>query len=87
MSYFRKALLALSIFGFLIVAMGAAGGLVWALVDTKNATRVLGSRFAILGICEMVVTLYALGRGITHLTRVDKESGSKQSYLSHSFRK
>lgn len=63
MTFARRAVAFLLSLGFLIVAMGAAGGLLWALVDMKNASRMLGSKFAIVGVCEMVVTLYALGKG------------------------
>ena len=87
MNSLRRVALALFGFGFLIVAMGAAGGLLWALVDTKHAAKMLGSNFAVVGICEMAVTLYALGKGISLLSDSQKESQGKSNNVSHSFRK
>jgi len=87
MTFVRRAVAFLLSLGFLIVAMCAAGGLLWALVDLKSASRMLGSKFAIVGVCEAVVTLFALGRGITFLTGSEKEPDDKPTYISHTFRK
>ena len=87
MSFARRMVVVLLSAGFLIVAMGAAGGLLWALIDTKHATRMLGSNFALVGIGEMVITLYALGKGITFLQKSEKDDHAKPHYVSHSFRK
>jgi hypothetical protein len=87
MSFLRRAVVVLLSVGFLIVATGAAGGLLWALVDTKHAARMLGSNFTLVGVGEVVITLYALGRGITLVQNSGKEPGGNSNYVSHSFRK
>src|SRR5260370_983790 len=48
MSFVRRAVAFLLSLGFLIVAMCAAVGLLWALVDLKSASRMLGSKFSIV---------------------------------------
>jgi hypothetical protein len=68
--------------GFLLIAMCSAGALLWALVDWRSATRLLGSKFAIVGAGEAIITLYALGRGITFLTRPEeKPNDNKPTYI------
>ncbi len=87
MNYLRRAVLVVLTVGFFIVAMSAVAGLLWALVDSKQATRVLGSNFALVGLSETLIALYALGKGITYFLRRGKDSDDKPDYLSHSFRK
>ena len=87
MSFLRRTAAFLLSLGFLIVAMGAAGGLLWALVDLKSASRMLGPKFPAVAICEVAVTLYALGKGVSFLSRSEKAAEDKPTYISHSFRK
>jgi hypothetical protein len=87
MNYLRRAALVVLTVGFFIVAMSAVAGLLWALVDAKQANKTLGSNFAIVGVSEALIALYALGRGITHFLRSGKDSYDRPDYLSHSFRK
>jgi hypothetical protein len=87
MNYLRRAVLVLLTLGFFLVAMSAIAGLLWALVDAQQATRTLGSNFAIVGASEALIALYALGKGITHVLRSGKDSYDRPDYLSHSFRK
>jgi hypothetical protein len=88
MTFLRRAVAFFLSLGFLLVAICSAGGLLWALVDSRSAARLLGSKFAIVGACEAIITLYALSRGITFLTRPEeKPNDNKPTYIGHTFRK
>ena len=86
MGSLRRVVAFLLALGFLVVAMSAVGGLLWALVDMRDASRLLGSKLPLVAICEVVVTLYALGRGITLVSRREKGPEDKSTYISHAFR-
>ena len=87
MRHLRRLLSGILTIGFLIVATSSAGGLLWALVDTRHVTRVLGPNFGLVAIAEVAITLYALGKGITLLSDSREESYDRASHKSHSFRK
>jgi hypothetical protein len=69
-----------------LLALGSVGGL-WAFLDTKAATRTLGSKFVYVGIAEAVVTLYALQKLSTPVSRPGQETRREPNYSSHAFRK
>ena len=90
MTVLRRTVAFILSLGFLGVAMGSAGGLLWALVDPRHAARRLGSWFAVIAICETAVALYALRKGITFLSDSPNAAHDKPTHTiqtSNPFRK